>query len=85
MKQFNVTGMTCASCSARVEKAVTKLDGVKSCNVNLLTNSMTVDSELSDDIIINAVKSVGYGASVKGKATVKEKTENSDNLKFRLI
>ncbi|MBQ7352636.1 MAG: heavy metal translocating P-type ATPase [Clostridia bacterium] len=62
MKKFNITGMSCASCSARVEKAVSKLKGVTSCQVNLLTNSMVVSSSLSDEEIIKAVKDAGYGA-----------------------
>ena len=64
MKKFNVTGMSCAACSARVEKAVRSLDGVESCEVNLLTNSMTVKGELDDSEIISAVEQAGYGASL---------------------
>ncbi len=66
MKQFNVTGMSCAACSARVEKAVSKVSGVTSCSVSLLTNSMGVDGTADDASIIAAVKAAGYGASVKG-------------------
>ncbi|MCQ4022958.1 MULTISPECIES: heavy metal translocating P-type ATPase [unclassified Ruminococcus] len=66
MQQFNVTGMSCASCSARVEKAVLKVTGVTSCSVNLLTNSMGVDGTASAQDIIKAVTDAGYGASVKG-------------------
>jgi len=66
MKQFNVTGMSCAACSARVEKAVSSVKGVSSCSVSLLTNSMGVEGTASDSDIINAVKNAGYGASVKG-------------------
>lgn len=66
MKQYNVTGMSCAACSARVEKAVSAVDGVTSCSVNLLTNSMGVNGDASDAAIIDAVKKAGYGASVKG-------------------
>ena len=70
MKQkFDVTGMTCSACSAHVEKAVGKLEGIQTVNVNLLQNSMVVeydDTALSADDIINAVKSGGYGASVQG-------------------
>ena len=70
MKQkFDVTGMTCSACSAHVEKAVSKLEGIQTVNVNLLQNSMVVeydDTALSADDIINAVKSGGYGASVQG-------------------
>ena len=69
MKQFNVTGMSCAACSARVEKAVSSVNGVSSCSVSLLTNSMGVEGTASDSDIINAVKNAGYGASVKGAAS----------------
>lgn len=75
MKKFIITGMSCAACSTRVEKAVSKLDGVVSCNVSLLTNSMTVDGSVSEDDIIKAVEKAGYGAKIYG---VKEK-ENNDN------
>ena len=66
MKQYNVTGMSCAACSARVEKAVGKVPGVTSCSVNLLTNSMGVEGDVSENDIIKAVVDAGYGASVKG-------------------
>ena len=66
MKQFNVTGMSCAACSARVEKAVSTVEGVTSCSVSLLTNSMGVEGSASDSSIIAAVEAAGYGASVKG-------------------
>ena len=68
VKQYNITGMSCAACSSRVEKAVSALENVDFCNVNLLTNSMSVDGNASEDTIIEAVKNAGYGASVKGKA-----------------
>ena len=65
MQQYDVTGMTCAACSARVEKAVSKVPGVTSCSVNLLTNSMVVESDapLEQDVIVKAVEHAGYGAS----------------------
>ena len=66
MKQFNVTGMSCAACSARVEKAVSKVPGVTSVSVSLLTNAMGVEGTASDAEIIKAVQEAGYGASVKG-------------------
>ncbi len=66
MQQYTVTGMSCAACSARVEKAVSKVDGVTSCSVSLLTNSMGVEGSASDSTIIKAVEEAGYGASVKG-------------------
>ena len=66
MIQYIVTGMTCAACSSRVEKAVSKVHGVKSCSVSLLTNSMGVEGTASDADIIAAVKNAGYGAALKG-------------------
>ena len=69
MKQYTVTGMSCAACSARVEKAVSKVDGVKSCSVSLLTNSMGVEGSATDAQIVEAVEQAGYGASPKGTGT----------------
>lgn len=70
MTQYNVTGMSCAACSARVEKAVNAVDGVTSCAVSLLTNSMGVDGTAAPSDIIAAVEAAGYGASLKdGKKT----------------
>ena len=68
MQQIIVTGMSCAACSARVEKAVSKVEGVTSCSVSLLTNSMGVEGTAADQAIIQAVEAAGYGASVKGEA-----------------
>lgn len=90
MKQFDVTGMSCAACSSRVEKAVFAVDGVVSCSVNLLTNSMTVDGTASDLKIIEAVRNAGYGASLKGeKNTAKSEKVFEDTetpkLKKRLV
>ena len=62
MDKYSVSGMSCAACSARVEKAVSALENVNSCNVNLLTNSMSVDGNASEDAVIEAVKNSGYGA-----------------------
>lgn len=70
MQQFNVTGMSCAACSARVEKAVNAVPGVENCAVSLLTNSMGVEGTVSAEEIIAAVENAGYGASVKGGAAV---------------
>lgn len=71
VEQYSVTGMSCAACSARVEKAVSKVDGVKSCSVSLLTNSMGIEGDASAEDIIKAVEEAGYGASLKnGKAEV---------------
>lgn len=66
MEQFNVTGMSCAACQTRVEKAVSAIPGVKSCAVSLLTNSMGVEGEVSSEAVIQAVEKAGYGASLKG-------------------
>ncbi|MDE7272878.1 MAG: heavy metal translocating P-type ATPase [Lachnospiraceae bacterium] len=66
MDQYIVTGMSCAACSARVEKAVSKVEGVSSCSVSLLTNSMGVEGSASAEAVIKAVEDAGYGASVKG-------------------
>ena len=66
MQQFKVTGMSCAACSSRVEKAVSRVDGVSSCSVSLLTNSMGVEGSASAESIIQAVTDAGYGASLKG-------------------
>ena len=93
MEQYNVTGMSCAACSARVEKAVSKVEGVTSCSVSLLTNSMGVKGTASPDAIIDAVTKAGYGASLKGGDTSqtaspdKSALEDHDTpvLKKRLI
>ena len=69
MKQYDVTGMSCAACSARVEKAVSAVPGVASCSVSLLTNSMGVEGSATPAMIIRAVESAGYGASPKGAET----------------
>ena len=94
MKQYNVTGMHCAACSARVEKAVSTVEGVKSCSVSLLTNSLGVEGDVSDKEIIKAIKKAGYGASVKKKDKSEKTVEEIDDsledkdtpvLKKRLI
>ena len=66
MEQYNVTGMSCAACSSRVEKAVSRVPGVTSCSVSLLTNSMGVEGTAGSGEIIKAVQDAGYGASLKG-------------------
>ncbi len=78
MTQFNITGMSCAACVARVEKAVNGVDGVKSCSVSLLTNSMGVEGDIDAQKIISAVENAGYGASLKDE---KSKTSEDDMLK----
>ena len=72
MQKFDVTGMSCAACQARVEKAVSAVPGVESCAVSLLTNSMGVEGTASADDIIKAVERAGYCASVKGGAAEEE-------------
>ena len=66
MEQYNVTGMSCAACSARVEKAVSQVPGVTSCSVSLLTNSMGVEGTASAEAVVAAVEAAGYGAAKKG-------------------
>lgn len=80
MTQYNVTGMSCAACSARVENAVSSVDGVSSCSVNLLTNSMGVEGTATSKEIIEAVEKAGYGASLKTK-NKKVKSNSDDELK----
>ena len=72
MKQYDVTGMSCAACSARVEKAVMSVEGVESCSVSLLTNSMGVEGNADPDKIIAAVKKAGYGASERQTDTIEK-------------
>ncbi len=81
MEKYNVTGMSCAACSARVEKAVSALDGVDVCSVNLLTNSMTVEGSASSETIIAAVEAAGYGASLDGAKKAFSAKEASGNDK----
>ena len=78
MEQYNVTGMSCAACQTRVEKAVSSVAGVESCAVSLLTNSMGVEGSASPEAIIAAVEAAGYGASKKGGAGSKSSAQNSD-------
>ena len=80
MKQYNVTGMSCAACSARVEKAVSKVPGVTSCSVSLLTNSMGVEGTASAADIIHAVEEAGYGASEKGHSTSEQAHGNGISI-----
>ncbi len=78
MKQYTVTGMSCAACQARVEKAVSAVHGVTSCSVSLLTNAMGVEGDAPDAEIIRAVEKAGYGASAKDTAV---KTSAADRMK----
>ena len=80
MKQYTVTGMSCAACSARVEKAVSKVDGVTSCSVSLLTNSMGVEGSATYAQIVEAVEQAGYGASPKVTATESENDKANNSL-----
>ena len=95
-QKFNVTGMTCSACSSRVDKSVRKLEGVKDVNVNLLTNSMSVefdDTMINNDRIIDEVKEIGYGASLYSRNEVETKSKNESNpaekemkeMKYRII
>lgn len=77
MEQYIVTGMSCAACSARVEKAVSKVAGVSSCSVSLLTNSMGVEGSASTAEVIKAVEEAGYGAAVKGSSIAGSSTQTS--------
>lgn len=90
--KFDIQGMTCSSCSAHVEKAVRKLEGIRNVNVNLLSNNMIVEYDekiLNENKIINAVKESGYGATTSNKVNKKEKTNNNEDsiklMKKRLI
>ena len=78
MEQYNVTGMSCAACSARVEKAVKKVPGVTSCSVSLLTNSMGVEGTASPAAILSAVQEAGYGASPKSASASKAADTSAD-------
>ena len=80
-----ITGMSCAACQARVEKAVNSVDGVSSCNVNLLTNSMGVEGSASKEDIIKAVEEAGYGASLMDAEEEALKDKETPLLKKRLI
>ena len=86
MKQYTVTGMSCAACGSRVEKAVSKVPGVTACSVSLLTNSMGVEGDVPPETVIHAVEDAGYGASLKGQdaaAQAQSASEAEDALKDR--
>mgnify|MGYP001036004583 CR=1 FL=1 len=86
MKQYTVTGMSCAACSSRVEKAVSKVPGATACSVSLLTNSMGVEGDVPPETVIHAVEDAGYGASLKGQGTAAQAqsaSEAEDALKDR--
>ena len=85
-EKYDITGMSCAACAARVENSVSKVDGVSSCTVNLLKNSMTVEFDpdtVSDDVIIGAVINAGYGAAKSGNISIPE--NGTDSIRKRLI
>ncbi|MBQ8858289.1 MAG: cation transporter, partial [Clostridia bacterium] len=81
MKKYNVTGMTCAACSARVEKAVRGVTGVTDCSVNLLTGAMGVEGSAEETSVIAAVRAAGYGISsaAPAKSAVKQLPKNEEN------
>jgi len=81
MKTYNVTGMSCAACSSRVEKAVKKVEGVSNCSVNLLTGSMVVEGSAGEETIIEAVENAGYKATIKGE----EKNIPSQDLEYKAL
>ena len=83
MEQYTVTGMSCAACSARVEKAVSAVPGVTSCSVSLLTNSMGVEGTASAEAIVSAVQAAGYGASLKGASSAPTAAAQEDALADR--
>ena len=87
MKKYKVSGMSCAACSSRVEKAVNSLDGVTSCNVNLLTNTLVVEGSVSDKEIISAVENAGYEAELfeNVKKASSNSKESREELSFKKI
>ena len=85
MRKFKITGMSCAACSARVEKAVSSLDGIDSCSVNLLTNSMVIEGNAADSQIISAVTSAGYGAEAESKSSKESEKKDAGFLENKEI
>ncbi|MBR2930159.1 MAG: heavy metal translocating P-type ATPase [Clostridia bacterium] len=85
MLKFRVTGMSCAACSARVEKAASAVEGVRSCSVNLLTGEMQIEGEASADAVIAAVRDAGYGASEQGRRSAAPEDELEDKESPRLV
>jgi len=81
--KYNVTGMSCAACSARVEKAVSKVEGVSECSVNLLTNSMNVEGTATEAQIIQAVEKAGYGAECADSKKISNTTANINNSNIK--
>ena len=85
MKKYNISGMSCAACSARVERAVRGVSGVAECSVNLLTSSMTVEGTVTAEEIISAVKAAGYGAKISRGARVPSANDGEEKILLRLI
>ncbi len=85
MDRYNITGMSCAACSARVEKAVKAVDGVTECSVNLLTNSMTVKGSATTDTIIEAVQKAGYGAELQGAKSKDKKPVDPEKKEIKVL
>ena len=85
MQKYDVTGMSCAACQARVEKAVSKVDGVTSCSVSLLTNSMGVEGTASSEAIIKAVTEAGYGAKLQGSSEPKALEDNETKVLIKRL
>ena len=83
MKKYKVSGMSCAACSSRVEKAVNSLNGVSSCNVSLLTNTLVVDGNVTDTEIISAVENAGYEAELFEASS--DSKESQEELNFKKI
>ena len=84
MDKYDISGMSCAACSARVEKAVSKVSGVSSCTVSLLTNSMTVEGTAKETDVISAVEKAGYGAR-KHTQNKKAKNKNSTDSELKTL
>ena len=83
MKEYEIGGMSCAACSARVEKAICSVSGVSSCAVSLLTHSASVEGNINDEDIINAVKNAGYTASVKNEKITVESYQDAEQKEVR--
>ena len=85
LKQFNVTGMSCAACSARVEKAVKSVEGVEACSVNLLSGSMVVEGNATETDVILAVTNAGYGATLKGETALQSTKKSVEDDEFHSL
>ena len=85
MTKFDISGMSCAACSARIEKEISNLKGVTSCQVNLLTNSMEIDGEIESSTVISAVQRLGYGAKLKGDGDLAETQEKKIKSRVKIV